>query len=147
MLKSIFKGKHIKKVYNFKPYLYDDAKIPYVVMTNKVTNYETFLETELNSPPLYKGDQFYLIKEDKIIRVEDVLRGTGNVIVYLTDVVLSKTEELEESLKIAITEREKYLIEKEKSDKEYAKRQEIREYREKYRDVSFIKRWFIRKPE
>ena len=146
-MKSIFKGEHVKKVYEFKSYLYKDAKIPYVILTTKVVNYETILETELDTPPLGSGDQFYLTKEDKIIRVESTLRGTDNVMVYLTDVVLSETEELEESLKVAIAKREEYLIKKEQSDKEYAKRQEARDYKEKYNDSFFVKRWFMTKPE
>jgi len=112
-----------------------------------VVNYETILETELDTPPLGSGDQFYLTKEDKIIRVESTLRGADNVMVYLTDVVLSETEELEESLKVAIAKREEYLIKKEQSDKEYAKRQEVRDYKEKYNDSFFVKRWFMTKPE
>jgi len=111
-MKSIFKGKHVKKIYEFESYLYADAKIPYVILTNKVVNYETILETELDTPPLSSGDQFYLTKEDKIVRVGSTLRGTDNVMVYLTDVVLSETEELEESLKTAIAKREEYLIKK-----------------------------------
>jgi len=146
-MKSIFKGKHIKKIYEFESYLYKDAKIPYVVLTKIVENYETILETELDTPPLNSGDQFYLTKEDKIIRVESVLRGTDNVMVYLTDVILSETEELEESLKIAIVKREEYLIKKEISDKEYAKRQEERDYKEEYRNAFFVKRLFMKKPE
>ena len=146
-MKSIFKGKHIKKIYEFESYLYKDAKIPYVVLTKVVENYETILETELDTPPLDSGDQFYLTKEDKIIRVESVLRGTDNVMVYLTDVILSETEELEESLKIAIVKREEYLIKKEISDKEYAKRQEERDYKEEYRNAFFVKRLFMKKPE
>ena len=58
-MKSIFKGEHVKKVYEFKSYLYKDAKIPYVILTTKVVNYETILETELDTPPLGSGDQFY----------------------------------------------------------------------------------------
>jgi len=146
-MKSIFKGKHTKKIYQFESYLYNDAKIPYVILTNVVENYETILETELDTPPLSSGDQFYLTKEDKIIMVESTLRGTDNVMVYLTDVVLSETEELEESLKTAIIKREEYLIKKEQSDKRYAKQQEIRDYRDKYNDTFFIKRWFMVKPE
>ena len=142
-MKSIFKGKHMRKVYEFESYLYRDAKIPYVILTNVVVNYETILETELDTPPLGKGSQFYLTEEDKIIKVEEALRGTDNIMVYLTDVVLSETEELENSLKIAISKREDYLIRKEKSDREYEKRQ----YREKYRNASFVKRWFMTKPE
>jgi len=129
-MKSIFKGKHIKKAYEFESYLYKDAKIPYVVLTKVVENYETILETELDTPPLDSGDQFYLTKEDKIVKVESTLRGTDNVMVYLTDVVLSETEELEESLKVAIAKREEYLIKK-----------------EQYNDSFFVKRWFMTKPE
>ena len=146
-MKSIFKGKHVKKVYEFESYLYKDAKIPYVILTTKVVNYKTILETELDTPPLNSGDQFYLTKEDKIIRVESTLRGTDNVMVYLTDVVLSEIEELEESLKIAIVKREEYLIKKEKSDKEYAKQIKVRDYNDKYNDSFFVKRWFMTKPE
>jgi len=142
-MKSIFKGKHMKKVYEFESYLYSDAKIPYVILTNVVANYETILETELDTPPLDEGDQFYLTEEDKIIKVEATLRGTDNVMVYLTDVVLSEIEELENSLKTAIAKREDYLIRKEKTDREYEKRQ----CREKYRNAFFVRRWFMTKPE
>ena len=65
-MKSIFKGKHVKMVYEFESYLYKDAKIPYVILTKVVENYETILETELDTPPLDSGDQFYLTREDKI---------------------------------------------------------------------------------
>jgi len=146
-MKSIFKGKHVKKIYEFESYLYNDAQIPYVIMTNKVENYETILETELDTPSLSNGDYFYLTEEDKIVRVESTLRGTDNVMVYLTDVVLSETEELEESLKIAIVKREEYLIKKEENDKRYAKQQEIRDYKEKYKNSFCVKRWFMTKPE
>jgi len=146
-MKSIFKGKHVKKVYEFESYLYKDAKIPYVILTRSIVNYETILETELDTPPLDSGDQFYLTKEDKIIKVESVLRGTDNVMVYLTDVVLSEIEELEESLKVAIAKREEYLIKKEQSDKRYVKQQEIRDYRDEYRNAFFVRRLFMKKPE
>jgi len=146
-MKSIFKGKHLKKVYEFESYLYKDAKIPYVILTKVVANYETILETELDTPPLSNGDQFYLIEEDKIIRVEKTLRGTNNVMVYLTDVILNETEELEESLKIAIAKREEVLIKKEQSDKEYAIQRKSREYEERYNNSFFMKRWFMKKPE
>ena len=146
-MKSIFKGKHVKKVYEFESYLYKDAKIPYVILTRSIVNYETILETELDTPPLDSGDQFYLTKEDKIIKVESVLRGTDNVMVYLTDVVLSEIEELEESLKEAIAKREEYLIKKEQSDKRYVKQQEIRDYRDEYRNAFFVRRLFMKKPE
>ena len=146
-MKSIFKGKHVKKVYEFESYLYKDAKIPYVILTRSIVNYETILETELDTPPLDSGDQFYLTKEDKIIRVESTLRGADNVMVYLTDVVLSETEELEESLKVAIAKREEYLIKKEQSDKRYVKQQEIRDYRDEYRNAFFVRRLFMKKPE
>jgi len=146
-MKSIFKGKHIQKVYEFESYLDRDAKIPYVILTTEVMSYETILETELDTPPLCSGDQFYLTEGDKIIKVEKTLRGTDNVMVYLTNVVLSETEELEESLKLSIEKREKYLIKKEQSDKAYKKRLETNDYKEEYRDAFFMKRWFMVKPE
>lgn len=141
-MKSIFKGKNIKELYKFDRYG-SSNKIPYVEKYIEVINYETILNTDLDTPPLESGNQFYLIKEDKVIRIEKALRGTDNVMVYLTNLILHTEEEFEESLKQAINEREKYLKDKEERDKQ----QEIEYCRRKYRDASFLKKLFMKKPE
>jgi len=147
-MKSIFKGKNIQKVYKFEKYSsYQYNKIPYILIVDEIESFETILETELDKPPLSMHDQFYLVKEDKIINIEKALRGTDNVMVYLTDVVLSTKEETDESLKEAIKKRDKYLIDLEKYNKDYARREKIEDYRRKYRDTLFFVRWFMKKPE
>ena len=146
-MKSIFKGKHVKVVYKFDKYVGQFAHYPYILKETEVIKYETILETELDTPPLEDGDQFYLIKEDKVVTVKKALRGTDNVMVYLTDVVLSTEEELEESLKQAINERDEYLIKQKDEDEKYQQQKDARDYRNKYEDTFFIKRFFMRKPE
>jgi len=147
-MKSIFKGKHLTKVYQFNNYSsYSVNKIPYVTIVKEVSSYETILETDLDTPPLNYGDQFYLTKEDKIVKIEKTLRGTDNVMVYLTDEVLSEKEELVESLKVAKEQSDKYIIEKVISDENYRQREIKDDYRREYRDAFFVKRWFMVKPE
>lgn len=141
-MKSIFKGQNIKKTYKFDRYS-SSNEIPYVEKKSEVINYETILETNLDTPPLQQGDQFYLIKEDKVIYIEKALQGTDNVMVYLTNVILHTEEEYEESLKLAINKREQYLKEKEERDKQ----QEIEYYKREYRDATFLKKLFMKKPE
>lgn len=147
-MKSIFKGKHIQKVYKFDNYSdYKNNKIPYVILINEVVGYETILETDLDAPPLGRGDIFYLTEEDKIVKIETILRGTDNVMVYLVDVVLSEKKELDESLKTAIKEREAFSIQQEDINKRYEQQREIRKYQDAYNNAFFIVRWFMTKPE
>ena len=148
MNKSIFKGKNIQKVYKFESYSsYRNNKIPYIIIVDDIESYETIIETELDEPPLDRGDQFYLVKEDKIVNIEKALRGTDNVMVYLTDVVLSTKEETDESLKEAISKRDKYLFDTERYNKDSVQKQVIEDYKRKYRNAFFFVRWFMKKPE
>jgi len=142
-MKSIFKGKNIRKVYDFIPWNSRND----ISIIEQILNHETILSTDLDTPPLQVRDQFYLTDKDKLVVIENAVRGTDNIMVYFTDYIINTEEELIKSLELAKDKQAEYLLEKESRNYKLSIEREKRDYRDKYEDAFFIKRWFMKKPE
>lgn len=93
-MKSIFKGKILKKVFwfgqdydSYTPFGYRPHPLR---IQRKLELIETpvFLEMDIKEPALNKGDKFYNHENNNIYFIEDAMRGTEDTMVYFTNVVL-----------------------------------------------------------
>lgn len=146
-MKSIFKGKILKKVYWFgedytscTPFGYQLH--PLRIQSNlKVIETPVLLTLDIKEPVLSKGDKFYNHENDNIYLIEDAMRGTEDNMVYFTDVVLETIIDEESKTK---AESDKVEYKKEELDME----KRLKEHKQKFKLIkeppkkSWLKRLF-----
>lgn len=119
-MKSIFKGRIVKKVYEF--YSYNDE----ISNSDKTEGYKTFCEIELEVPPLNAGDDFYITKIDEAVHINKTMRGVEEdnleIMVYFTNKIVDRLKDDTESLQRAKDAQHYHLERKEKERDEYNKK-------------------------
>lgn len=118
-MKSIFKGRHVEKIYSFnKDPWYSD--VDFIIYQENIVKNETFYTTILDRPPLEVHDKFYIGELDEVVKIVEAMRGEVDgmeAMIYFTNKVLSTVED-KESLEMAKNKRDIYFEEQRAYEKQ-----------------------------
>lgn len=125
-MKSIFMGKILKKSFWFgEDWRISGLPNPPKKINSKIEVIErpVILVTDITEPKLITGNEFYNIEDNQLYKIEKIVRGTDNSIVYFTNFIVEEIIDEESKIK-AEKEMEEYRESKRKIAE--AKREEMK---------------------